>query len=83
MMTIGESEQRAPGSVRRRPIRNDALERGSSCQSSVRGPERQWSARSTLPDLLAAHLRFYLSARVSGQRRTGSNAGFFRHDPQR
>jgi len=84
MMEIRESGKCGPpSSVRLRPIRDHALERNSSCRSGVRGPERQWSPHPTLPDLLAAHLRLYLSARLFGQRRTGSNAGFFRHDPQR
>ena len=63
-----------------RPVRDDALERGSLLRE-FRGHNRHCARRAgaTLSDLLATNLRFRLPSRLFGERRAGSNSGFFSH----
>ena len=65
-----------PGSVL-----DHALERDPLVRSRQRRPNRENAerARGTLPDLLAADFRFYLPPRISGERCTRPDPGFFSH----
>ncbi len=65
---------RQPGSVLDHAMERDPLLRGGQRQ---RERENEEGARGALPHLLAADFRFHLPARISGERCTGSDAGFF------
>ncbi|MEY2526353.1 MAG: hypothetical protein QOE73_1124 [Verrucomicrobiota bacterium] len=79
MITYRESGEGGRSGERDRSIRNYALERGFVRPSNPGRPAWKRSAGPALPDLLASDFRFCLQPRLRGERRAGSDAGFFCH----
>lgn len=81
IIAVREAKRRYRARAEPESVLYHALERDPLVRGRQRRPngENTEGARGTLPDLLAADFRFYLPARISGERCTRPDPGFFCH----